>query len=89
MPEKVANHTDTASSRSPLAEFVMASLNMSWQLAVVVLVPLIGGYEIDKHCSTFPVFLILGILVAMGGSAAVVHHQLVQFGPPPKSKGTQ
>jgi uncharacterized membrane protein len=45
---------------------------MSWQLAVVVLVPVIGGVELDKVFHATYVFVIAGLIVAMIGSGAVL-----------------
>ncbi len=63
-------------------DFFVAAMNMSWQLAVVVLVPIIGGFELDKKLDTLPALTIIGFLVAMAGMAAVVWRQLQLFSPP-------
>ena len=55
--------------------FVMA-LNMSWQLAVVVLLPVIGGAELDKHLGTRYIFTLIGLLVAVVASSVVVWRAL-------------
>jgi F0F1-type ATP synthase assembly protein I len=53
--------------------FISSALSMSWQLAIVVLIPLIGGYEIDKHLHSSPVFLLVGVVAALVGSIGVVY----------------
>lgn len=73
----------TAKTRSPKAQFLMAALNMSWQLAIVVLVPIIGGYELDKKLNTVPALTVVGFIVAMTGMGLVVWRQLQLFSPPP------
>ncbi len=65
-------------SRSPSLEFIMAAMDMSWRLAVVVLVPIIGGFEIDQRVHTTPLLTILGFLLAMGGMALVLKRMLVE-----------
>jgi hypothetical protein len=60
-------------------------MNMSWQLAIVVLVPVIGGYELDQKLDTLPALTIAGFFVAMAGMALVIWHQLQQFSPPPQN----
>lgn len=70
------NTSTPASSKSPSSEFIGAALSMSWQLAIVVLVPIIGGFELDKALNMSPVFFILGFIIAMAGMAAVVWHQV-------------
>lgn len=52
--------------------FIASALSMSWQLAIVVLIPIIGGYELDAHLKSSPVFLIVGLVAALGGSIAVI-----------------
>jgi len=52
------------------------AIDMSWKLAIVVLVPIIGGYELDKHLKTSPAFIIAGFLLAMAGMALVMWQTL-------------
>ncbi|HET7529131.1 MAG TPA: AtpZ/AtpI family protein [Candidatus Saccharimonadales bacterium] len=54
------------------AILLVSALDMSWRLAIAVLVPIIGGYEIDKHLDTSPVFIIVGFLVAMAGTFLIM-----------------
>jgi F0F1-type ATP synthase assembly protein I len=70
-------------NKNPRTEFLAAAMNMSWQLAAIVLVPIIGGFELDKKLHTLPVLTIAGFFVAMAGMALVVWHQLQLFSPPP------
>lgn len=74
--------TAVGSSKNPRTEFFVAAANMSWQLAIVVLVPIIGGSELDKALDTQPAFTILGFIVASVGTAAVMWYQLQRFTPP-------
>ena len=48
------------------------ALDMTWRLAIVVLVPIIGGFYIDKWLDMSPVFLITGFVLAMAGTALVM-----------------
>jgi len=75
-------------SLNPRREFLVATVNMSWQLAIVVLVPIIGGFELDKILHTVPVLTIIGFFVAMAGMAFVVWRQL-QLYQPPTSKSSK
>lgn len=54
------------------ADFMVAVLNMSWQLAIVVLVPLIGGVQLDKKLGTSYVCTFVGLGVALVGSGMVM-----------------
>lgn len=53
------------------------ALDMSWRLAAVVLVPIIGGYELDSHLGTTPTLTIIGFLIAIAG-VVIVLRQTVQ-----------
>lgn len=78
---------DTASARSA---FLLAATNMSWQLAIVVLVPIIGGFKLDEYFSTTPVLTIIGFVLAMVGMGLVVWRQLQLFSPSiPPTKETK
>lgn len=46
---------------------VVAALDMSWRLAIVVLVPIIAGFELDKHLGSTPALIIVGFVVSMVG----------------------
>lgn len=52
------------------------ALDMSWRLAVVVLVPTIGGFELDQHLHTTPTLTIIGFILAMAGMALVMWQTL-------------
>jgi len=65
-------------AKSPSATFIAAALDMSWRLAVVVLLPLIGGVELDKKLNTSPWFTIVGFLLAMAGAGLVMWQTLQQ-----------
>jgi F0F1-type ATP synthase assembly protein I len=61
---------------NPTSQFTGMALDMSWKLAIVVLVPIIGGYEIDSHAGTTPVVTIIGFLLAMLGVGYVMWQTL-------------
>lgn len=61
---------------------MVAVLGMSWQLAVVVLVPIVGGFELDKAFATSPLLVIVGFIVAMAGFTLIVRRQMQIFTPP-------
>lgn len=64
-------NTKLDSSRQQ-SQFVSLALTMGWQLAVVVLVPVIGGVELDKVFGTSPVLLLIGLAVALLASTVVM-----------------
>ena len=73
--ESSRDHKDT----TPSMLFFGAVLDMSWQMAVVVLVPIIGGYELDKHTHTTPLFTIIGFILAMVGTFVVIRRMLSEY----------
>jgi F0F1-type ATP synthase assembly protein I len=75
--------TKASKNRSNKYEFIVAASNMSWQLAIVVLVPVIGGYKLDVKLNSSPVITIIGLIIAMIGSGLVLRNQLKKFGPAP------
>ncbi len=52
--------------------FINMALEMSWQLAVVVLVPILGGYALDNALQTSPWFVLGGMIIAAAGVIAVL-----------------
>jgi F0F1-type ATP synthase assembly protein I len=62
--------------------FISAALNMSWQMAIAVLVPILGGYELDKSLKSSPAFTIVGLVIAMILCALVVGRALKASTPP-------
>ena len=69
--------------------FVGAVLDLTWQMAIVVLVPIIGGYELDKALKTSPALIIIGFVLAMAGTFLVLRRTLNRYsdqaGPKEKS----
>jgi F0F1-type ATP synthase assembly protein I len=56
--------------------FLSMALDMSWRLAIAVLVPIIGGFELDKRFKTSPALTIAGFVIAMAGMAFVMWQTL-------------
>lgn len=64
---KPVNKTDKSHS----SVFISMALDMSWRLAIAVLVPVIAGFKLDEKFKTTPLLTIVGFLLAMGGFALV------------------
>jgi F0F1-type ATP synthase assembly protein I len=83
-PKKTPSPADSVKPRAkvgksintPSAVFIGAALDMSWRLAIAVLVPIIGGYELDQRLHTTPLLTILGFVLAMGGMTLVMWQTL-------------
>ena len=46
-------------------QFIGATLNLSWRLALTVLIPIIGGLSLDKRFDTSPSYTITGFMLAV------------------------
>ena len=75
--QKKAKTTNDA--LNPKSIFVGTALSMSWQLALVVLLFVIGGHLIDQHFKTQPVFTITGFILAMIGTILIIKKALNYF----------
>src|SRR6266852_2624933 len=75
---KTDNHTPSHSGQTKSAGglFLSMALNMSWQLAIVVLVPILVGVKLDKVLSTGFVCTFAGLGVALVGSSFVMWQAL-------------
>ena len=61
---------------NPTSQFTGMALDMSWKLAIVVLVPIVGGYEIDSHVGSTPLITVIGFIIAMAGAGYVMWQTL-------------
>lgn len=52
--------------------FLNMALNMSWQLALIVVIPIVGGYELDRHFNTSPWLTVTGAIIAGLGFVGVL-----------------
>lgn len=77
---------DATTSHS--AVFISMALDMSWRLAIVILVPVIGGFKLDEVFDSTPVLTITGFLLAMGGMALVFWQTLKKASEMPVPKLT-
>lgn len=71
-PTNSIKTTKVGKTNSPGAVFVGMALDMSWRLALVVLVPVIGGFELDRRLKTSPALIIVGFVIAMAGTGLVL-----------------
>jgi hypothetical protein len=46
-------------------QFMGAVLNLSWRLALTVLIPLIGGIQLDKKFDSSPSYTLTGFMLAI------------------------
>jgi hypothetical protein len=64
--------TKAGKSTSHSSVFITMVLDMSWRLAIVVLVPIIGGFKLDEVFKLSPLLTITGFILAMAGMGLVM-----------------
>jgi F0F1-type ATP synthase assembly protein I len=47
-------------------------LSMSWQLAIIVIVPIVGGYLLDQKLASSPIFVFVGLAIAILGMVGLL-----------------
>jgi F0F1-type ATP synthase assembly protein I len=52
--------------------FVGMVLNMSWQLAIVVIGPVVGGYVLDQRFNSSPWLVLVGLVVAILATCGIL-----------------
>lgn len=63
---------ETEESGVAQSQFVAFALTLSWQLALVVLIPIVGGYELDQATSSSPLWTLVGFGLAATGFALIL-----------------
>lgn len=53
-------------------QFYGATLNMSWRLALTVVIPVVGGIKLDQHFGTTPSLTLTGFFLAVAGACVTV-----------------
>lgn len=71
-PEVEGGKRAAEPSNSARRNFLVFAANMGWQLAVMVLVPVIGGAELDKHNGGKHLWVFVGLGVAFLASVAIM-----------------
>jgi F0F1-type ATP synthase assembly protein I len=52
---------------------------MSWQLLIVIVLPVVGGHLLDTRYHTAPIWMIVGVIVGLVGTIAVVRQTVRQL----------
>ena len=71
-PVQKAGATSSIDPAAYNSMFVGMVLNMSWQLAIVVIVPILGGYMLDQRLHSSPVLVLLGLVIAVIATCGVL-----------------
>jgi F0F1-type ATP synthase assembly protein I len=67
---------DLKNPANPSTVFVDMAMDMSWRLAIVVIVPIVAGFKVDEHLGSSPLWTIVGFLLALAGMAGVLRRML-------------
>ncbi|MEI7838209.1 MAG: AtpZ/AtpI family protein [bacterium] len=82
---KTTTTTNTSDQQSSNLSFIASSnfiaiaMSMSWQLAIVFLAPVLGGYFLDSKFKTSPIFLLIGFVMALSLSFLMIRKFYIQF----------
>jgi F0F1-type ATP synthase assembly protein I len=53
-------------------QFLVSTADMSWRLAIMVVIPIVAGVKLDEYFKTSPSLTLLGFMVAAVGGCSVV-----------------
>lgn len=53
-------------------QFLGATMNMGWRLAITVVVPIVAGVKLDERFHTSPSYTLLGLMLAATAGCAAV-----------------
>lgn len=70
--QKAGGATSSIDPAAYNSMFVSMVMNMSWQLAIVVIVPIFGGYMLDQRLHSSPVLVLLGLVIAVIATCGVL-----------------
>jgi len=74
---KQTSNSEASSGADPArSAFTSAAIGMSWQLAIIVLLPIVGGYKLDQTADSSPLWTLIGLVVALAGSIFVIRKAL-------------
>jgi F0F1-type ATP synthase assembly protein I len=85
-PSKQDSRSSREVEKSPGSVFIGMALDMTWRLAIVVLVPIIAGFKLDEHFKLTPLLTIIGFVVAIAGVALVLKQTVQAAGSIPVNK---
>lgn len=70
-------------------QFISSTINMGWQMALTVLVPVFIGVKLDSHFHTTPSYTLAALVLAVAGAVIVVGNTLKQVKRDQASKETK
>ena len=67
--------------------FISSAISMSWQMALAVLIPVVGGYYLDQYFKTSPWITLGGVLLALALVVLIVRKTISEL--PEYTKSTK
>ena len=74
-----SDHQSINSTLIARSNFIAIAASMSWQLAIVFLAPILGGYYLDSKFKTSPALLLVGFVISLTLSFLMIRKFYVQF----------
>jgi F0F1-type ATP synthase assembly protein I len=69
------------------SNFLSTAVTMGWQLAVAVVIPIVGGYELDQYLHKAAIWEIIGFIIAGLGFYGVLKYTLAELNTSTNRKG--
>lgn len=86
-PKKAVPESTYPDSFETKQLFISSAISMSWQMALAVLIPIVGGYYLDQHFKTSPWITLGGALLAIILVVLVIKRTLNELPDYTKQKG--
>jgi F0F1-type ATP synthase assembly protein I len=74
--DRTSESPDANKADRSAASTAAIALNMSWQLLVVVVLPVLGGHWLDSHFQATPVWTTVGLVLSIIGMVLVVRQTI-------------
>lgn len=70
-------------------DFVSNAINMGWQLALTILVPVIIGTQLDRRYDTTPSYTLAALFLAIAMGVGVVANTIKEVNKSQKERGSK
>lgn len=72
-------HTPSEPNNASTQTSAAIALGMSWQLLVVIVLPVLGGRYLDSHFHTYPLCMSIGMVLGVIGTILVIRRTVQQL----------
>ncbi|HEX5797357.1 MAG TPA: AtpZ/AtpI family protein [Candidatus Saccharimonadales bacterium] len=75
-----ATNTDTDTKvKKAKRLFIVGLLDLSWRLAVAIIIPVLLGSLADKKLDKEPIFTIIGLFIGLGIAVVVIRNLVIKL----------